>query len=148
MDGAVPPIEIIPAMSQDSQEMVQWPTILVPPLPPLLTPPSVNEAMEATMATALAAAPAVTVASMASAVTSIASPHPSPPHTQVRRSPQLLSPGPSIMPSMTPHLNQPAPLPFPSAVVPIPSRSYTWSSWTTFQKYHSSAKFEEKSGNF
>ena len=87
VDGAMLPIQIIPAMPQDSQEMAQQPMILAPPLPPLLTPPSVNEAIAATMATALAPAPAITVASTALAVTSIASPHPSPPHTHVCRSP-------------------------------------------------------------
>jgi hypothetical protein len=85
MDGAVPPIQIILATPQDSQEMVQWPMIVAPPLSPLLTPPSVYEAVAATMAMAMA--PAVTAASPALAVTSIPSPHPSPPHTQVHRSP-------------------------------------------------------------
>jgi hypothetical protein len=87
VDGAMPPIQIIPATPQDSQETVQWPMIVAPPLTCLLTPPSVYEAAVATMAMATALALAVTVASPASAVTSIASPHPSPPHTQVHRSP-------------------------------------------------------------
>ena len=88
--GAVPGIYIIPAMPQDSQEMPQRPMTVAPPLPPLITPTSVPEAT------------AVTAATPASAVTSIASPHPSPPRTQVRRSPRLRSPGPSVIPSTNP----------------------------------------------
>ena len=88
--GAVPGIHIIPAMPQNSQEMLQQPMTVAPPLPLLITPTSVPKAM------------AVMAATPASAVTSIASPHPSPPRIQVHRSPQLLSPGPSVIPSMTP----------------------------------------------
>jgi hypothetical protein len=111
--GAVPGIQIIPATPQDSQEMALLPMTVAPPLPPLVTPTSVAEATTATPATATA----VPAATPASAVTIFASPHPSPPRTELRRSPRLLSPGPSVIPSTTP-LPQPrlstSPRPSPS----------------------------------
>ena len=87
---AAPPIQIIPVMPQNSQEMAQQPTSMAPPLPLLFTPTALMQ-------------PEVCLPALAPAlaVECIALPDPSPP-PQLRRSPRLLSPGPSVLPQTTP----------------------------------------------
>jgi hypothetical protein len=159
MVPVAPPIQIIPTIPQDSQELAQQPTLVGPPLPPLFTPTSVPEPKAATMASAVTAATpasAVTAATLTSAVSGIASPRPSPPRTQLRRSPRLLSPGPLVIPSTTPPPQprlSPSPRRSPSpaqlrrspcGLTPGPAGLHSRSTMVL----HPPSKSEEKSGNF
>jgi hypothetical protein len=74
-----PPIHIIPATPQDSQEVAQHVTTAAPPLPPLLI--------------AMTSADANADQGLAAVTRPSTSPHPTPPPPQLCRSPQLLSAG-------------------------------------------------------